>query len=52
VPGAGAQFRLTLPVRAGDRLVAAPLPLVPADHPVDAAEALTEAAEPEPEVAR
>jgi two-component system, OmpR family, sensor histidine kinase MtrB len=36
-PGAGAQFRLTLPVRAGDRLTAAPLPLVPeeAAPPVD-----------------
>ena len=32
-PGQGAQFRLTLPVRAGDRLVAAPLPLAPADLP-------------------
>jgi two-component system sensor histidine kinase MtrB len=31
VPGEGAQFRLTLPVRAGDRLTAAPLPLVPHD---------------------
>jgi two-component system, OmpR family, sensor histidine kinase MtrB len=30
-PGQGAQFRLTLPVRAGDRLVAAPLRLVPDD---------------------
>jgi two-component system sensor histidine kinase MtrB len=30
-PGDGAQFRLTLPVRAGDRLVASPLPLVPTD---------------------
>jgi two-component system sensor histidine kinase MtrB len=30
-PGQGAQFRLTLPVRAGDRLVSAPLPLVPVD---------------------
>jgi two-component system sensor histidine kinase MtrB len=29
-PGQGAQFRLALPVRAGDRLVSAPLPLVPA----------------------
>jgi two-component system, OmpR family, sensor histidine kinase MtrB len=29
-PGQGAQFRLTLPLRAGDRLVSAPLPLVPA----------------------
>jgi two-component system sensor histidine kinase MtrB len=31
-PGGGAQFRLTLPVRAGDRLVAAPLPLIPRDR--------------------
>jgi two-component system, OmpR family, sensor histidine kinase MtrB len=30
-PGQGAQFRLTLPVRAGDRISAAPLRLVPAD---------------------
>jgi two-component system sensor histidine kinase MtrB len=29
--GAGAQFRLTLPVRAGDRLASSPLPLVPFD---------------------
>jgi two-component system sensor histidine kinase MtrB len=28
-PGQGAQFRLALPLRAGDRLVSAPLPLVP-----------------------
>jgi two-component system sensor histidine kinase MtrB len=28
--GQGAQFRLALPLRAGDRLVSAPLPLVPA----------------------
>jgi two-component system sensor histidine kinase MtrB len=31
-PGDGAQFRLTLPVRAGDRLLAAPLPLIPRDR--------------------
>jgi two-component system sensor histidine kinase MtrB len=31
-PGGGAQFRLTLPVHAGDRLTAAPLPLIPADR--------------------
>jgi two-component system, OmpR family, sensor histidine kinase MtrB len=31
-PGEGAQFRLTLPVRSGDRLVAAPLPLIPRDR--------------------
>jgi two-component system sensor histidine kinase MtrB len=30
-PGRGAQFRLTLPVRAGDRLVSSPLRLVPDD---------------------
>jgi two-component system sensor histidine kinase MtrB len=35
-PGDGAQFRLTLPVRAGDRLVAAPLPLVPEQEMADA----------------
>jgi two-component system sensor histidine kinase MtrB len=35
VPGGGAQFRLTLPVRAGDRLTAAPLALIPADHAAD-----------------
>jgi two-component system, OmpR family, sensor histidine kinase MtrB len=29
-PGTGAQFRLTLPVRAGDRLMSSPLPLTPA----------------------
>jgi two-component system sensor histidine kinase MtrB len=31
-PGEGAQFRLTLPVRAGDRLLSAPLPLIPRDR--------------------
>jgi two-component system sensor histidine kinase MtrB len=31
-PGAGAQFRLTVPVRSGDRLTSAPLPLLPADR--------------------
>ncbi|MFJ8685687.1 MtrAB system histidine kinase MtrB [Micromonospora wenchangensis] len=30
-PGQGAQFRLTLPVRSGDRLTTSPLRLVPAD---------------------
>ncbi|MDP9445097.1 MAG: MtrAB system histidine kinase MtrB [Actinomycetota bacterium] len=30
-PGAGTQFRLTLPRRAGDRLDRSPLPLVPSD---------------------
>jgi two-component system sensor histidine kinase MtrB len=30
-PGLGAQFRLTLPVRAGDRLTSSPLRLVPVD---------------------
>jgi two-component system, OmpR family, sensor histidine kinase MtrB len=42
-PGEGAQFRLTLPVRAGDRLVAAPLPLIPRDR-----EAVVSAADPTP----
>ncbi|MEU4425306.1 MtrAB system histidine kinase MtrB [Actinoplanes sp. NPDC024001] len=37
-PGEGAQFRLTLPVRAGDRLVAAPLPLIPRDRPAPTGE--------------
>ncbi len=39
-PGGGAQFRLTIPVRAGDRLVAAPLPLIPRDRAIDAAPAI------------
>ncbi|HZN71705.1 MAG TPA: MtrAB system histidine kinase MtrB [Micromonosporaceae bacterium] len=30
-PGRGAQFRLTLPARAGDRLVASPITLIPDD---------------------
>ncbi len=30
-PGAGSQFRLTLPRRAGDEVSASPLPLVPPD---------------------
>ena len=30
-PGHGAQFRLTLPVRSGDKVVSAPLPIEPAD---------------------
>jgi two-component system, OmpR family, sensor histidine kinase MtrB len=30
-PGGGAQFRLTLPRRAGDRITRSPLPLVPED---------------------
>nr|WP_242624969.1 MtrAB system histidine kinase MtrB [Krasilnikovia cinnamomea] len=54
-PGAGAQFRLTLPVRSGDRLVAAPLPLIPRDRdpllagPTAAPEAGAEAPAPAPE---
>ncbi len=36
-PGEGAQFRLTLPIRAGDRLVAAPLPLIPRDRTAEVA---------------
>jgi two-component system, OmpR family, sensor histidine kinase MtrB len=51
-PGHGAQFRLTLPVRAGDRLVAAPLPLIPGHLPIDAREAESAAPEPLPEGAR
>ncbi|WP_179266062.1 MtrAB system histidine kinase MtrB [Asanoa hainanensis] len=35
-PGQGAQFRLTLPVRAGDRLTASPVRLVPEDADVPA----------------
>ena len=34
--GSGAQFRLTIPVRAGDRLTSSPLPLVPAPDKVTA----------------
>jgi len=34
LPGAGAQFRLTLPIRAGDRLTSSPLPLAPDDASV------------------
>ena len=34
-PGQGAQFRLTLPLRAGDRLVTAPIRLVPGDAVMD-----------------
>src|SRR4051812_38924271 len=33
-PGQGAAFRLTLPSRAGDRIVSSPLPLVPPDADV------------------
>lgn len=36
-PGAGAQFRVTVPRRAGDHLGHSPLPLVPADAPDDGA---------------
>ncbi|MET8153845.1 MtrAB system histidine kinase MtrB [Actinoplanes sp. NPDC049668] len=43
-PGGGAQFRLTVPVRSGDRLVAAPLPLIPRDRAVDAQPVALEAA--------
>jgi two-component system, OmpR family, sensor histidine kinase MtrB len=32
-PGEGAQFRLTLPRHAGDKITSSPLPLVPADAP-------------------
>jgi two-component system sensor histidine kinase MtrB len=43
-PGGGAQFRLTVPVRSGDRLVAAPLPLIPRDRAVDSLPLAVEAA--------
>jgi two-component system sensor histidine kinase MtrB len=45
-PGQGAQFRLTLPVRSGDRLLAAPLPLIPRDRTpiVEAPAIVTESA--------
>nr|WP_239076501.1 MtrAB system histidine kinase MtrB [Actinocatenispora rupis] len=33
-PGQGSQFRLTVPARAGDRIVSSPLPLVPPDADV------------------
>ena len=36
-PGGGAQFRLTLPRRAGGRITKSPLPLVPADSSTSAA---------------
>jgi two-component system sensor histidine kinase MtrB len=53
-PGQGAQFRLTLPARAGDRLVSSPLRLVPDDaifiaYPVPVA-AITAAPHREPAV--
>ncbi|WP_084297912.1 MtrAB system histidine kinase MtrB [Actinoplanes friuliensis] len=43
-PGGGAQFRLTVPVRSGDRLVAAPLPLIPRDRAIDVLPLALEAA--------
>jgi len=46
-PGQGAQFRLTLPVRAGDRLASSPLPLEPADATAPAAVAEPAVAEPD-----
>ncbi|MBM2618961.1 HAMP domain-containing histidine kinase [Actinoplanes sp. LDG1-06] len=53
-PGEGAQFRLTLPVRSGDRLLSAPLPLIPRDRapalPETPPETPPEAAEPKAEV--
>ncbi|BCJ33324.1 putative sensor histidine kinase MtrB [Actinocatenispora thailandica] len=36
-PGQGSQFRLTVPARAGDRIVSSPLPLVPPDADVSPA---------------
>jgi two-component system sensor histidine kinase MtrB len=46
IPGQGAQFRLTLPVRAGDRLATAPLTLIPADYIEDAEPATVERPDP------
>ncbi|NUT38168.1 MAG: HAMP domain-containing histidine kinase [Hamadaea sp.] len=56
-PGTGAVFRLTVPIRAGDRLVSSPLPLAPGDVVVEViaelprqsaptGESLTDPAEP------
>ncbi|MGI5245325.1 MtrAB system histidine kinase MtrB [Dactylosporangium sp. CA-139066] len=42
-PGKGAQFRLTLPSRSGDRLVSSPLRLVPDDARADEAALIGEA---------
>jgi two-component system, OmpR family, sensor histidine kinase MtrB len=42
-PGQGAQFRLTVPLRAGDRLVGAPLGLVPDDAKLPGEHARAEA---------
>ncbi len=39
-PGGGAQFRLTLPRRAGDPLTHSPLPLVPRDVPENVTESV------------
>ena len=48
-PGQGAQFRLTLPTRAGTRLVSSPLRLVPTDfRPPTEAEPETKIAPPRP----
>jgi two-component system sensor histidine kinase MtrB len=46
-PGQGAQFRLTLPLRSGDRLVASPLPLVPADAEAATGDTVAGAAGPD-----
>jgi two-component system sensor histidine kinase MtrB len=50
-PGGGSQFRLTVPVRAGDRLVSAPLPLIPRDRdaPLDSSLAEPDLAKPVPD---
>nr|WP_245736602.1 MtrAB system histidine kinase MtrB [Micromonospora pattaloongensis] len=50
-PGDGAQFRLTLPVRAGDRLTSSPLRLVPADTTAGAPFAGEHRPDPAPPVA-
>ena len=38
-----AQFRLTIPVRAGDRLLSSPLPLMPSSDPAIPAQATAKA---------
>ncbi len=47
MPGQGCQFRLTLPVRAGDQLTGSPLPLVPADAQAASAQATPAGAGPD-----
>jgi two-component system, OmpR family, sensor histidine kinase MtrB len=46
-PGVGAQFRLTIPVRAGDRLISSPLPLKPSGGPAVPAQTTGQADRPD-----